>query len=379
MWNQKQWLLKRLLKLVYLLGNTLEESEKQLILQNLPDLKTPKIVVIFAMNEVDQTRFLSGIVETFASNFEQKVSSINGLGTNLFPNQFLVRFDSKKFSALKTVDPILFVNCSRNLQSFVDYLKVADFVIGVSTILHADLVNLNKIPEDSIKIIDDIGNQAIGLLRSQGHLPFVSAITDIASIDKAKHKHAKFYSNRLITEEFGKESGCYFIEKPDDVIKVLHDIQKRKPVYLNWRETRGYFLVDQIELSNDSTLQSSQKSLKLSGYLRNTWGPENLGHITGMGDFPSSQIECNIEVKSKSIARLVKVCPKHDDWRMYNDKQQENMTIEENVEDEQMSDETKSNPDEFADLKKDFQHLTFNQADGFLKRRSTNQHRFDPK
>jgi hypothetical protein len=136
---------------------------------------------------------------------------------------------------------------------------------------------------------------------------------------------------------------------------------------LNWRSKRGYFLVDRFQIYDNffdpvSPL-ASQRIVKLSGYLKNTWGPENHGHITGISDFHSMQVEGDVEVKLKSIARLVKVAKDVDDWRVFNSNSSE-MIIEKpeiTTIDAQV--------DEFQDLKRQFELLKFDQNQGPLIRR----------
>ena len=61
------------------------------------------------------------------------------------------------------------------------------------------------------QLIDEVGNQAISLMRAQGHPPFISVVTDLGGLEKSKHKDAKFYAKRLIGEEFGKEAECHIV------------------------------------------------------------------------------------------------------------------------------------------------------------------------
>lgn len=328
-------------------STTLDASEKAVILQSLATLKTPKIVVVFALNQTNQDKLVAEIAANFASNFEQKNA------TSLI---FQLTFGSDKFAALKSLDSFTIVNCPRDLGLFLNYLKVADVVITVSTLLHADTANLNKMPEDSIRIIDDIGNQAISLMRAQGQPHVISVITDIGQLDKSKHKDARFYSKRLIEEEFWKETSCHIIDKKEDIIKVLLDLQKRKPIQFNWRSERGYFMADQIEVSDSQT----GKVLKIGGYLKNTWGPNNAAHLTGFGDFQQFQVEGSIVVKGKPVARFVKVTQSPDDFRIFNDKATE-MTIE--SEPQMENEEEEDEIDEFEELKRDFQQLKITEKD----------------
>ena len=328
------------------------------------------------MNDVDCTAYMNEILTSFSRELYNKPSTQNNTTITAFNNHFLVNFDSEKYPNLRHVDPLFFVVCHRNLESFLNYLKIGDIVIGISTISKMDVQNINKTPADSINIIDEIGNKAIGLMRSQGHLPFISNILEIEKLDKSKHKIAKFYSKRLIQEEFTENSSCHFIENREDFVKVFHEIQNKKRVMLSWRETRGYLLVDKLDI--DINVQGNTKLMKLSGYLKNSCGLENLYHITGYGDFKPKQIECQVEVKWKPIARFIKNPTNTDDFKVYNS--QGNEFSSEQAEDTGMIKEDKNESveneeyDEFEELKKNFKQLKFTETDGHLKRRKEHRH-----
>lgn len=357
---------------VDLLGSTLTQAEKESILKTLPAIKAPKVVLVFAMNDTDQSKFVTEVAQNFASVAEQKQCKVNGVASGAFGCQIHLTFGADKHPALKPMEPIILVNCPRDLDTFLGYLKVADVVIGMSTYAHVDAPNLNKMPEDAIRIIDDLGNQAISLMRAQGQPPFLSVVTDLEQLDRNKHKDAKFYARRLIGEEFGKESECHIVERQADILKVLLDLHKRKQFHPVWRNERGYFLTDSMELVDTVVGQTPTKAVRLSGYLRNSWGPENLGHITGLGDFQSVQVEASLEAKGKVIARMVKVPTKSDDWRVLNDRSGE-MDLElskpshtEPIPEEDNDDEMEM--DELADLRNEFQQLRITSKDGRLTR-----------
>jgi len=150
-----------------------------------------------------------------------------------------------------------------------------------------------------------------------------------------------------------------------------------------WRNERGYFLVDQLEIvegqGTHPRTDGPQKIARLSGFLRNSWGPENLGHITGYGDFQSAQIEGVVEIKGRPVLRLVKAALKSDDWRVLNERGA-GMEVEVGKADTniaaigpgsipEVEGDDEPEFDELAELKKDFQQLKFTAQDGKLIRR----------
>ena len=66
----------------------------------------------------------------------------------------LVEMNTEKFSQLKSEDYYLFIPCPRLDDYFLDYCKVADMVINISTVEYTDLQKMNVKPADSIKAID---------------------------------------------------------------------------------------------------------------------------------------------------------------------------------------------------------------------------------
>lgn len=336
----------------------------------------PKIVLLFAMNENEIGNYIQQIVNNFAESLGNKTSLANGNSISAFGNHFLVNFNSLTYPSFKNVDPVFFVSCPRNLESFLNYLKVADFVIGVSTVKYVDWANLNKTPADAINVIDELGNRAISLMRAQGQLPFVSNVIDFDKLDAPKKKTAKFYISRLIDEEFGKLGSCFFIEKNEDLIRTILHMQNTKKVTQTWRDTRGYFLVDKVELQTSDSI-ANLKLLKLSGYLRNSWGPDNVAHITGYGDFQQYVIEGELESKGNTQFKMCKNAFDPDDFRVVNNQGStmnfENQNPKEHgIEIEGQNEDFEI--DEFEEMKKEFAKMTFSENEGWLKRRPQHRH-----
>ena len=64
--------------------------------------------------------------------------------------------------------------------------------------------------------------------------------------DNKKLKDIKFYFKRLLEEDF-PTTRVKFLEKSDDMVKFLIDLININFSEFEWRNSRGYFLVDKIE------------------------------------------------------------------------------------------------------------------------------------
>ena len=107
--------------------------------------------------------------------------------------------------------------------------------------------------------------------------------------------------------------------------------------------------------------------MKLSGYLKNSWGPENIAHITGYGDFQPTHVACDIEIKGKSVAKMTKVPRQTDDFRVFNTQTGDMAFEDQNQKEngiEEANEVEEENFDEFEELKKDFNKLAVNEMDG---------------
>jgi hypothetical protein len=216
-----------------------------------------------------------------------------------------------------------------------------------------------------MNVVDELGNKAISLLRAQGHLPVISTFIDFPTKDTSKMKDIKFYCKRLMAEEFGDETKTHFFEKSEDFLKFLLDLQNISRSRLQWRDQRGYFLTDKVEFLTDPSSPQQVNEILLSGYLKNLWGPENIGHITGYGDFVTGKVVGDLQRKNGAHARFVKDAHQIDDFVVYASKPEEaqinganNMTVEEDS----------HAPDEFADLRNELQKLTITAQQGKLRR-----------
>ena len=269
------------------------------------------------------------------------------------PNQFSKRGvmtvtpNNEKYPQLKPNDLYQFVCVDRNIENLMDYCKVADFVFCIHSLDKINMYNLNNVPEDSLNVIDEIGNSAISSLRAQGQLPTFSLFLNMPKLQAKKVTNIKFYCKRLIKEEFNSELS-YFIDSNTDIIKLLIELQNSKRPNLEWRANRGYLLVDKI-------IQKSAGLLLVNGYLKGNCRVDNNFHITGIGNFASSSSRMQFWTKQNPID-MTSNPSQFDSNVRYNEESKVNQIEEENEEFEvESNDEDK---DDFAKINDEINNLT---------------------
>ena len=264
-------------------------------------------MLINALNNFNSEALLAEISK-YCSTFTIGTSLTNGEGNLVFNYPYYTtEFDSRKFPQLKNNDRYLFINCPRNSEIFLDFAKIADIILNVSTVEHVDLLNINVKPSDAVNAIDDIGENIINIMRAQGCLKAINVIVGWDKLQQSKHKDVKFYFKRLFDEDF-PESKTHFLQQSSDLLKMLTDLQNIDTSQIEWRKERGYFLVDKVEFSN---IAGQAKKIYLSGHLKNNITTEELVHITGIGDFKIEAISGTLSNKHDSITIMKPVYSHH--------------------------------------------------------------------
>lgn len=245
-----------------------------------------KIVLVNALNDFNAEIVLAEISK-FCSHFGPVNRTVVDTRNTMFCYPYYEAvFDTSRFPQLKNSEKYMFIHCPRNSEIFLDFAKVADLLLNISTVEHVNIPRLNIKPSDSVNAIDEIGENMINLLRGQGYLKTLNAVVGWEKIQQNKHKDVKFYFKRLFEEDF-PESKTHFLQQETDVVKLLMDLQNLYPFHFEWRKERGYFLVDKLELTTEV---DQPKKVYLSGHLKNNLTVEELVHITGIGDFKIDSI-----------------------------------------------------------------------------------------
>lgn len=279
------------------------QDEKNAVIRVLRSVPFTKIVLMNCLNNFNTESMLAEIAK-YCSHFSiLNQPPINSNNEVYHYPYFVAEFDGTRFPQLKSTDRYLFINCPRHSETFLDYAKVADILLNISTVEHADLQKLNVSPSEAVNAIDELGENMINLLRSQGCLKTLNAVVGWDKVHQSKYKDLKFYFKRLLEEDF-PDSKTQFLQQDSDLIKLLIDLQNLGVSNFEWRKDRGYFLVDKVEFSNEDGLS---KRVYLSGHLKNNFTTDELVHITGVGDFKIESISGMLSSKADSIM-MMKPC-----------------------------------------------------------------------
>lgn len=290
----------------------MSQEEKIAIQKLLRNAQFTKVVLVNCLNRFNAEGLLTEVAK-YCSRFSiLNQTPVNPNNTVYNYPYYIAEFDSGKYPQLKNSDRYLFINCPRDSETFLDFAKVADMLLNISTVDHVDIETLNVKPGDAVNAIDEIGENMINLLRSQGYLKTINAIVGWDNIPRSKHKDVKFYFKRLFEEDF-PESKTQFIEQELDMIKLLIDLQNLVPSIFEWRKERGYFLADKIEYCHE---HGQPKRVYLSGHLKNNLTTEELVHITGIGDFKVESISGILSNNHDSIM-IMKPCISHHPFELF--------------------------------------------------------------
>lgn len=282
---------------------SLTEEDRNMFANVINKGKYTKIVLLNCLNDYDLSLFIQEIAKFCEKIGVNDYPLINENNKSLKFPYYLAEFNKTKFAQLKGNEKLLFIVCPRSSKMFLDFAKVSDLLINISSVEYVDFNRLNIRPGESLNAIDDLGEETINLLRAQGHLKTINAIVGWANIPQTKHKDVKFYFKRLFEEEY-TESKTHFLQSQNDMIKLLMDIQNIGESEIEWRKERGYFLTDSVELGIDN----GSKTVLLSGFLKNGLTTQEHVHITGVGDFKVDRIIGRAWLRNKGYVSLVKEC-----------------------------------------------------------------------
>ena len=247
-------------------------------------VKAPKLIVLMALNaEAD----LLKMAKELTSFFNQEQSSIRGnVFTGIIPNDII-----------KGKERVTFAISPRNIQSCLDYAKVSDMIIFVSSSkAQHDCSKLNFDAYTSANPIDMIGYDMLSAIRAQGMLSHLCLIQDIDIIpDKHKSDFKKLYTRYFETEL--KPNKILTMSKDDDYKSVLRSIGIASTFEdnFNLRKHRSYMLCDTY-FPQESKTNPKETNLVVQGYIKgNTLNHHNYCHLTGFGDFIALEVNEEIE------------------------------------------------------------------------------------
>lgn len=177
-----------------------------------------KIVLVFSLNEFDSSTFVNFLLGNFCRVVWNAPQGVFNLGLPL------VELNFSGGQQQKSADLYYFIPCPRNDEWFLDYCKVADILINLSSVEYVDLHQLNVKPQESMHSIDPLGIKSINLVKSQGHLETINLIVGWEKVPVGKHKDVKFYFKRQFELEYPDDK-VFFLDSPPKFSKFLLHLQ----------------------------------------------------------------------------------------------------------------------------------------------------------
>lgn len=237
-------------------------------------VQSPKLIVLVALNaECD----LKKLAEEIYKMFDPSQVSIRGnVFTGIVPNDIV-----------KGKERLTFAIAERDIPSCLDYCKVADMILFVSSSKGKhDLTKLNIDPYTSVDCIDMLGYDILSAIRSQGMLPHLCLIQDLDIIeDKHKSDFKKLYTRYFETELMPIK--ILGLTKEDEYKALLRTVSLSSTFEdtYNLRKHRTYMLCDNY-YPEPSKTNSNETNLVVEGYVKgNTLNNLNYAHLTGFGDY----------------------------------------------------------------------------------------------
>lgn len=255
-------------------------TEKLLETFQKSEFSTPpevKVILFFSLNEANVEDFVN---QFSAAYFEEADESFKVFDPK-FSVQTLHKCCILKQNSTKRVlkaQRYVLIVCPRQLELLGEYTKVADVLIALTTSSFVDQQRINTVPHEALNAVDEVGIQALNLIKCMGLPQPIAVVLDGERIAATKKKNFKFYYRRLLSAEL-ENANVYFMDEPAAAQKLVMELQNIKHKQNPTKENRGYFLADCVCVYGDEVL--------LSGYLRSPWAVDQAVHLTGLGDFYS--------------------------------------------------------------------------------------------
>lgn len=178
-----------------------------------------------------------------------------------------------------------------NFMDILDAAKIADYVVF-------QLSGVSEVEQDA-------GEQIIRALELQGISSYIGVVSNLSQV----HPKEKFQLDVKQSLEsyfkhfFPDEDRIYNLEKPSDSLIVLRTLCQKLPRPVNWRDSRGYMVADEIDYNE---VNDQYCELMIRGTVRGVgFNVNRLVHIPNLGDFQISKIE-RLKASTKPIKKTQK-------------------------------------------------------------------------
>eukprot|EP00923_Selenidium_pygospionis_P002410 GHVN01003727.1.p1 GENE.GHVN01003727.1~~GHVN01003727.1.p1 ORF type:complete len:900 (+),score=164.61 GHVN01003727.1:69-2768(+) len=192
---------------------------------------------------------------------------------------------------------VTFVDAPRDdIRTVLDLAKTADVLVCVFG--EASLEN---------PAFDAIGYRLMLALKRQGLPPVIGAAVTPPILENSKAAQANYrFVVRYFQSELQPDGKVYILDTPESLKPLLRAISGSPVSEFEWRQNRGFMLVDEWESDADT------QRLKVMGYARGVgFTVKHPVHITGVGDFAVERILVLPDCTSKDRPSGISVAEPH--------------------------------------------------------------------
>lgn len=178
---------------------------------------------------------------------------------------------SKILHALRFKQSMQFVQVKRNFLDILDAAKVADYlVLGISAEVE----------------VDDFGEQCLRAIQNQGHPGVFTIVQGLEAVPSKRRNDVKKSLQSFMSHFFPEVDKVYTVDTQTEGQAILRIISAQVPKTINWRDSRPYMLVDQVDFAPSEGADGSMGRVALTGYLRGAnLSANRLVHIPNFGDY----------------------------------------------------------------------------------------------
>ena len=129
---------------------------------------------------------------------------------------------------------------------------MADIICPVLSCKDCKIDGLIKDPHLNAKAFDEEGYRLLTALRIQGISKMTGIIQDLQEIPQNKQSLVKKFFQRYFESELGTDDKYITFESNENVVRTLvRLLQGLTPTQMEWREKKGYMLIERININNN--------------------------------------------------------------------------------------------------------------------------------
>ena len=183
-------------------------------------------------------------------------------------------------------DRFIFLVSERKAMHFLDLAKVADIICPILTTKQVDIKRFREDPFASGSAFDELSLSMITWLRAQGHGAIIPLIQDLDKVSNTQKRNEirKLY-RRFLESEF-PETKPISLEKPQDLLKLLLELQRAPIMNFSHQKDRGYMIAEGVKFAADGVQgPDGTQYVDIWGVAKGTgFSSDEHVHVTGYGD-----------------------------------------------------------------------------------------------